>query len=395
MDRSTRAFRSAVGRAIALGLVLLSFPIVLVVDLYLTPWRLPTTVLYAIPIMLAARLLGPRTTVGAIVAALGFSVVDSSLAGVDPQTAALEAVALATIGLLSVLWAGAERHAAALAAERERLHTEEQRRAVELEESRARLLEFFSLVAHDLQSPLAVISAYAQMISRYSALPAAQQEKIAHGIRSSTQQVVRLANDLLDASRIGAGRFEVEKDGCDLVALCREAVEQWRPTAARHDLILETSVDRLEIPCDAGRLVQAIGNLIGNAIKFSPEGGEVRVTVERVGDRARVAVIDRGIGIAPEDVSRLFQPYVRLKRAPEAKGQGLGLYIVRGIVEAHGGCIAVQSELGEGSTFLIDLPVATADSQDPPLVQVDQPPGRPDRQAGAGSAAPTTDEPEL
>lgn len=357
MGSNLRTSFGLVGRIAVLVALLAAFPVILVVDLYLTPWRVPTRILYAIPIMVAARLFGTGVAIGVIVGAIAFSILDAWLAGIDVQAEVLSILALAVVGWLSLLWAQAERRAAALAEERARLHEQERHRAEELEESRARLVEFFSLVAHDLRSPLTAIGGYTQMLSRWDTLAPDQRGKVAEGIQASLRRVVRLSDDLLDAARIGAGRFEIRKEPCDLVTLAREIVEHKGPAAPNHHLILEARVDRLDGLFDCDRVAQALGNLVDNAIKYSPEGGEVRVVAERVGDRARVSVSDQGMGIAPEDLPRLFQPYARLRRTPGIKGVGLGLYIVKGIVEAHGGAIAVESQLGEGSSFTLDLPL--------------------------------------
>ncbi|MBI2940428.1 MAG: HAMP domain-containing histidine kinase [Chloroflexi bacterium] len=354
---SIKTFSRSTAQIVALGLTLTSIPVILAVDVYLTPWRVPTRILYAIPIIVAARLFGALVATIVIVVAIAFSVLDILLVGPDLPTDALAILALAAVGLLSLLWARAERRAQALAAERARLYEQEQQRAAELRESHARLLEFFSMVAHDLRAPLTTISGFSQMLPRYEALPSEQRERLARSVQSSVRQIVRLSSDLLDASRIGAGRFEISKEPCDLMAVTREVVEQRRPAAPCHHLILEATGEGIESHCDPDRIAQVIGNLVDNAIKYSPQGGTVRVVVERVGGRARIAVSDQGIGIAPGDIPRLFQPYVRLRGTTGAKGLGLGLYIVKGIVEAHGGAIDVQSQPGQGSTFTIDLPL--------------------------------------
>ncbi|MBI3978600.1 MAG: HAMP domain-containing histidine kinase [Chloroflexi bacterium] len=358
MDRVLHWSLNSTGRLVALGLIVVTFPLILAIDLYLTPWRVPTRILYAIPIMVAARVFSARGTIGVTLVAIAFSVLDAWLAGVDLPTEALAILALAAIGLLSLLWADAERRIRALAAERARLHEQELQRAAELEESRARLLEFFSMVTHDLRGPLTAIQGYGQMLPRWDTLSPSLREKMITNVSSSIRQIVRLAADLQDASRVGAGRFEIDREPIDLVALAREIVDQRQPAAPGHRLILEARAERLEGRWDCDRMVQVIGNLVDNAVKYSPDGGEVRVVVERSDDHARVVVSDQGIGIAPEDLPRLFQPYARLRREPGPKGLGLGLYIVRGIVEAHGGTIAVRSEPRKGSTFTVELPLS-------------------------------------
>ncbi len=358
---SFQKLSSTTARIVVLILIMISFPVILVVDLYLTPWRVPAMILYAIPIMIAARLFSIPATIGVIVVAIGFGVLNAGLTGIDIQSEILAVLALAIIGLLSLAWANAERRSVLLAEERTRLLEQEQERSAELEDSRARLLEFFSMVAHDLRGPATTIAGFTELMLRANSLPPDQRQKIASGVKSSVRQIVRLSDDLLDASRIGTGRFEIEKSPGDLVALCSEIVERKKLTAPRHRLMLDARIERLEGRFDRDRIAQAISNLVDNAIKYSPEGREVRVVAERAGDRAKVAVSDQGIGIAQEDIPRLFQPYVRLRYTQGIKGLGLGLYIVKGIVEAHKGTISVQSEPSKGSTFIVDLPL-----DDPP-----------------------------
>lgn len=344
-------------RIVALALILVSFPAIIAIDLFLTEWRVPIRIMYAVPIMVAATLFGTRVIATVLLVAVAFSVVDASLTGIDLQTELLSLLALAIIGLLSIDWAKAKHKAAVLAEERARLYEQERERAKMLEDARALLLEFFAMVAHDLRNPMTTIGGYSQLLSRGDTLPVEQRERLAEGIKSAVRQMTRLANDLQDASRIGTGRFDLKRGRCDLLDLARESVEQRQVLSPGRQLVLEARSQDLGTWCDKDRILQAMGNLIENAMKYSPESGEVRVTLERIDDRARVVVSDQGIGIAPEDVPRLFQPYERLHMTSEIKGLGLGLYIVKGIIEAHGGAVTVQSVLGEGSHFMIELPL--------------------------------------
>jgi signal transduction histidine kinase len=122
----------------------------------------------------------------------------------------------------------------------------------------------------------------------------------------------------------------------DLVAVARQTVEELQPTTTRHSLTLVAPSDAMVGQWDPGRVAQALTNLLSNAIKYSPDGGEVEVVLSHLDGEVEVSVSDRGIGIAQEDLPLLFQPYSRLYRERRAKGVGLGLYIVKGIVEAHG-----------------------------------------------------------
>lgn len=348
--------RTPWARTAIIVLILLFFPLILILDRQ-THFPLPVWAIYGIPTIIAARVIGAQFGVIVTAIAVLFSGLSAYLSRSDLETSILGAIAVLVIGAVSVQWALAEQHLAEVGAERARLLEETQQRAREVEESRASLLEFFSLVAHDLQSPLATVSGYVQMLARRGDLTAEQREAMGRGARAAIQQVQRLAEDLLDASRVGTGRLSLRKRPSDVGEICRGVVEQRRLAAPTRRLTFEMLEGPLPAVVDPDRIAQAVGNLVDNALKYSPPEGEVRVVVGRTAERARIAVIDQGMGIRPEDVDTLFQPYVRLRSATGVRGLGLGLYIVHGIVEAHGGSISVQSTLGEGSTFTIELPI--------------------------------------
>jgi signal transduction histidine kinase len=175
------------------------------------------------------------------------------------------------------------------------------------------------------------------------------------GIEKAARRMSRLMNDLLDAARIGAGGFEVQPAFLDLIDVTRQVVEEQQATTTAHRLLLE-GPERLEGMWDGQRISQVLANLISNAIKYS-QGGDVCISVRPACGEVIIAVSDQGPGIDPADVSRLFQPFVRIHNARPTAGSGLGLYIAKGIVESHAGRIWVDSEPGKGSTFLIALPL--------------------------------------
>jgi len=165
---------------------------------------------------------------------------------------------------------------------------------------------------------------------------------------------------LLDASRIQQGRLDLQLARCDLAALAREVFSAFKTAPERtadHTLILDA--DEVVVGrWDRGRLDQVLTNLLSNALKYSPEGGEVRLYVGKSGEQARVTVSDQGIGIPPEEQRTLFQPFSRGGAAHgRISGTGLGLYIVRQIVEGHGGTVTITSARQRGSTFTITLPL--------------------------------------
>jgi signal transduction histidine kinase len=152
--------------------------------------------------------------------------------------------------------------------------------------------------------------------------------------------------------------LDLTRSEVDLVALARRSVEQTRALAKGHHLRAELPDGPLTGWWDGDRLAQVMQNLLSNAIKYSPEGGEIALRVEDRGYEARVSVSDQGIGITPEALSRLFGPFYRAEGALTlgVQGLGLGLYITKALIEAHGGEIWVDSEVGAGSTFIFTLP---------------------------------------
>jgi PAS domain S-box-containing protein len=242
-----------------------------------------------------------------------------------------------------------------LLVERERVAT---RRARELEVARG---DFLRMVSHDLGAPLAAVRAAAEVLLERSAdLPPERRERLLAGILHSTESLFRLVDDMADASRIVDGRFP-----CRLARIERpdELVRRTVSALAAGDHLLAVETEACgPIVGDDGRLRQVIMNLVTNALKFSPPGTAVTVRLWEEAGELRLAVADEGPGIDPADVARLFERFTRLVAddgsAPE--GTGLGLFITRGIVASHGGRIWVESTPGQGATFHVAIPRATA-----------------------------------
>ena len=180
-------------------------------------------------------------------------------------------------------------------------------------------------------------------------------------IARNGRHLLHLINELLDLSKIAAGRMELRREPLDLEALLREAAESVHAQveARRHQLAIESPGEGVLVDADHVRLRQVLLNLLSNAIKFTPEGGRITLNarLEDTGRRVRVAVSDTGIGIAPHDQARLFQEFVQLDAGPSRhyEGTGLGLALSMRLVELHGGRMGVRSELGKGSTFWFTL----------------------------------------
>jgi signal transduction histidine kinase len=246
-------------------------------------------------------------------------------------------------------------HRVALAIDNARLYFEVQE-AVRIRD------QFFSIASHELKTPLTSLMGYSRLLQSL-----AQRDNLTEreqrGIRIITEQTDRLSrliNALLDISRIRMGRLSIEQTAVDIAALTQRVVEEVQVMLEQHTLTLELPAQPLIVDGDMLRLEQVLQNLIQNAIKYSPEGGSIEVRLEQQDDHASIAVSDHGIGIAPEALSEMFQPFYRAPNAATQQivGMGIGLYVVKEIVTLHGGEVDVESQEGAGSTFTVRLPLA-------------------------------------
>jgi signal transduction histidine kinase len=223
--------------------------------------------------------------------------------------------------------------------------------------------DLLAVVSHDLRSPLSSITLSATTFSNRSSWSAgdggAGARKAAETILRSADQMNRLISDLLDAARIEAGGLSVAQGRNDAAALVGEAVESIRPLAERRRLTMEQRVagGLPPILSDRERILQVLANLVGNSVKFTPEGGAITITAEGEGEAVRFTVADTGPGIPSDALPHLFDRYWQASHTRRA-GAGLGLYIAKGIVEAHGGRLWAESAPGRGSTFSFTLPTA-------------------------------------
>jgi len=218
--------------------------------------------------------------------------------------------------------------------------------------------EVLAIVSHDLRNPLNVISLAAGRLQRTPSQEGEVWRKQLGVIQRSADQAVHLIQDLLDATKMEAGRFTVEQRPEDVARLVDEAVELHRPLAEARSLRLELQVEDALPPvlADRGRVLQVFSNLIGNALRFTPAGGSITLWAQREPGAVRFSVVDTGPGIPPEHLPHLFERFWQAKEGSR-EGAGLGLPIARGLVEAHGGHMEVSSTLGQGSTFCFTLPV--------------------------------------
>ncbi len=218
--------------------------------------------------------------------------------------------------------------------------------------------EFLAMASHELRNPIASIKGHAQLMRRRGQYSEASLDTVV----AQADQLDRLVGDLLLASQIAAGRLDLRLEEVDLAAEARAAATAYvRPDAS--PIQFEAPAEPVTILADRRRLQQIFANLLTNAVKYSPGGGEIVVAVSGTSEEGTLAVRDQGVGIPPDALPHLFDRFYRVRAtAARARGLGLGLYITQQLVRAHGGRIAVASELGRGSTFTVTLPRATAGS---------------------------------
>jgi signal transduction histidine kinase len=222
--------------------------------------------------------------------------------------------------------------------------------------------EFLALTTHDLRSPLTVISGVISFFTsgRLGEL-SPEQKNMVSMMERNTQSLIELVNDLLDASKLESGTIRLEIASIDLRGVLDELRETMEPLAKEKEIELVETLpkDLPPVQADRAKLRRIILNLLSNALKFTPKGGRVEVRVEREASQVRISVSDTGVGIAPEDVARLFDKYeqARSRATRGEKGTGLGLYITRQLLQLHGSEIKVESEVGKGSTFSFTLPI--------------------------------------
>jgi signal transduction histidine kinase len=218
--------------------------------------------------------------------------------------------------------------------------------------------EFLSAVSHDLRSPLQAIDMAAQTLEAAAGggLSEPRATRLVGTIRSSSRRMQRLINDLLDLARLEAGRLKLVRASEPIGALIQELVQSFDPIAAGRSVQLECSADEeLTAWLDRDRIFQALANLVGNAVKFTPPGGRVTVAARGTEDEVSIAIRDTGPGISPQDVPHLFDRYWQAREGTRS-GTGLGLSIAKAMVDAHGGRIEVETSVGHGSCFTVCLP---------------------------------------
>ncbi|HVH63975.1 MAG TPA: ATP-binding protein [Candidatus Dormibacteraeota bacterium] len=230
--------------------------------------------------------------------------------------------------------------------------------------------EFMSLVSHEFRTALTGIQGYSEVLHTQDVSPD-EVKQFAGDINADAMRLNRMITDMLDLDRIEAGRIQLHVESVDLHALITAAVDRARMTTDKHEIRTELHPGCVSVQGDADRLMQVVINLLNNAIKYSPEGGEIVVQTTAENGRVEVAVRDQGEGIPPEFLPRLFSRYERYEGAGRSRavGTGLGLAIAQQIIQLHRGRIWVESRVGEGSTFRFTLPADIPQSEGRPVSQ--------------------------
>lgn len=254
---------------------------------------------------------------------------------------------------------------AALAIDNAKLYTEQVDARRKVEDLSRLKDEFLSIASHELRTPVTSIKGYTQLaktLIREDDLPTA--EEYLDVALDQIDRMSRLILELLDVSRIETGRLEIRREPINWITFVKQLVQRHHTAVSDRRFHLSLPDGQRQVVGDRDRLEQVLGNLIENAVKYSPDGSEIFVTVEDRGDQVVTAVADRGMGIPPDELNQVFERFHRGSKVSSTNygGLGLGLYITKQIVERHGGSIWVESKEGAGSTFYFSLPASTVDA---------------------------------
>src|SRR5262249_3879922 len=238
----------------------------------------------------------------------------------------------------------------------------QERAARSTAEEAVRLRDLFLITAaHELKTPLTSILGYAELLRHRlgKGNGAEREQRTVHTIGTQAQRLNKRIAALLELGRIQQDQLQLERAPLDLCALARRVVTESEPLLSRHTIACITPEGAVMVNGDEMRLEQALDNLIQNAIKYSPGGGRVKVRIEQQNDQAWLWVSDEGIGIPPVAIAQLFNWFYRAPNVEplQMSGMGIGLYVVKEVVQLHGGTIMVESIEGVGSTFKVSLPL--------------------------------------
>ncbi|HEY4137512.1 MAG TPA: ATP-binding protein, partial [Casimicrobiaceae bacterium] len=251
---------------------------------------------------------------------------------------------------------------AVIAIQNARLFREIEDKSRQLEVANKHKSEFLANMSHELRTPLNAIIGFSEvLLERFFGDVNEKQDDYLKDIHSSGKHLLSLINDILDLSKVEAGRMELEPASFDVSSALSNAMTLIRERAQRHGITLGQDVDPMlgEIVADERKFKQILLNLLTNAVKFTPDGGQINVSARKDDSQAVIAVRDTGIGIAAEDQAAVFEEFRQVGHdyTRKAEGTGLGLALTRKFVELHGGQIRVDSEPGKGSTFTFTIPL--------------------------------------
>ena len=264
--------------------------------------------------------------------------------------------------------------------ERKRLEDRARRYADELQESDRHKNEFLAMLGHELRNPLAPIR-NALHIMRLTAGDSPAVQSVAQMMERQVAQMVRLVDDLLDVSRVSRGTIELRKETVDLASIINNAVEASRPMCESmgHRLAVTLPPQPVWLDADPSRLVQVVGNLLNNACKFTERGGRIGLSVAQEDGQAVIRVRDSGVGIGADQLPQVFDLFMQVDRSlgRSVSGLGLGLTLVKSLVEIHGGTVQAHSAgLGQGSEFVVRLPMLATVTKAPPKPVAAEPAGQ-------------------
>ncbi len=342
--------RKEASPAAALWLVGVLILAAFLINFYIIPDRFIVESLFVVPVVIAARRLSPRV----VMMVSGFSVVlygvDAFLERPPALMIPLEVLTLSAIAYFAVSLARQAEQSRQDLEERARLYAEAQ------DAIRARD-DFLSVAGHELRTPVNAVSLLTAGLLR-KARSAGGPEGLADGLErlsGAVDRLSRMTDQVLDVSQIAAGKLVLNREEFDLAELVREVAARFEDGLLAAGCEVEMRLDSVPGVWDRARLEQVVTNLLANAVKYGG-GKPIHLVAARRNHAALLGVRDHGIGIAPEDRARIFQRFERADSARPYHGLGIGLWIVRRIVDAHRGSIEVESEPGKGAEFRVTLP---------------------------------------
>jgi PAS domain S-box-containing protein len=273
--------------------------------------------------------------------------------------------------------------------ERERLLATEQRLRHEAERANRAKDEFLAIVSHELRSPLNALRGWGFLLSSAKAPDASLIERATQAIKRNVDQQARLIDDLLDTSRIMSGKLNIERQQVNLLEVVHAAMEVVRPSTMEKHITLElnATTETILLEGDPARLQQIVVNLLFNAVKFTPEGGQIKLSLQTQGLTAHLSVTDNGVGIAPEFLPRVFDRFSQADTSTTRRhgGLGIGLALVRHLTELHNGKVSAHSAgVNKGSTFTVELPIAAPSATKAPSDAVESASSNAPARSGAG-----------